>query len=282
MLIENKTWEKKQGRHGFQGQERDDEVAGMGNHLHYKARDYSGQILRMTGIDPLADKFPSQSPYITSGNNPIYKVDVNGEWNAKHHEMITRQAIQELVRDGEIEALTKAEIDQIVQGNLYTDDPENPINKTPFFAGIHSWVPTLLVLVCGQNKDVTIDLLKATREGTLEFLNEEFSESGNLGILGAILHIEQDPYAKSHGFDAGLQDLLPEGRGRDNAKHDRGDKLVPKGETENLDDYSTQKNFDEAKNNTKAILKKNLPKSSSSSKPGNGKFGGNGVGLVEP
>ena len=34
----------------------------------------------MDRIDPLEGKFPSQSPYVTSGNSPIMMVDEEGEW----------------------------------------------------------------------------------------------------------------------------------------------------------------------------------------------------------
>jgi RHS repeat-associated protein len=77
-LIDNKTWEKSTGRFGFQSQERDDEVAGKGNSIATYHRFNSTQIGRWEDVDPMVDKFPWQSSYVSMDNNPINLTDPRG------------------------------------------------------------------------------------------------------------------------------------------------------------------------------------------------------------
>jgi RHS repeat-associated protein len=58
----------------FNGKESDGET---GNY-YYGARYYKPTWSVWLGVDPLADKFPSMSPFVFSGNNPIMLVDPDG------------------------------------------------------------------------------------------------------------------------------------------------------------------------------------------------------------
>jgi RHS repeat-associated protein len=64
---------------GFQGPERDDEIAGKGNSLHTFFRQNSPQSGRWLSIDPKAAMQPSISPYVLYGNNPIMFTDPLGD-----------------------------------------------------------------------------------------------------------------------------------------------------------------------------------------------------------
>ncbi len=65
-------------RYGFQGQEKDDEVKGEGNSVNYKYRMHDPRIGRFFAIDPLAPKYPHNSPYAFSENRVIDGVELEG------------------------------------------------------------------------------------------------------------------------------------------------------------------------------------------------------------
>ncbi|MFY0254669.1 RHS repeat-associated core domain-containing protein [Chitinophaga sp. 30R24] len=65
-------------RYGFNGKENDNEVKGEGNQQDYGMRVYDPRIGRFFSVDPLANKYPTQSTYSFAANNPIMLVDVNG------------------------------------------------------------------------------------------------------------------------------------------------------------------------------------------------------------
>jgi hypothetical protein len=77
--ISSLTWESDDARFGFQGQQRDDEIAGAGvaNHTHH--RENNTLDLGWRSIDPEAALFPSMSPYNLYGCNPIMNVDPRGD-----------------------------------------------------------------------------------------------------------------------------------------------------------------------------------------------------------
>ena len=66
-------------RFGFNGQEKDNEIKGVGNSLDFTERIYDSRLGRFLSLDPLMAKFPYQSPYIFAKNNPIYFVDEKGK-----------------------------------------------------------------------------------------------------------------------------------------------------------------------------------------------------------
>jgi RHS repeat-associated protein len=65
-------------RYGFQGQERDDEIKGKGNSLNYKYRMHDARVGRFFAVDPLAPKYPHNSPYAFSENRLIDGVELEG------------------------------------------------------------------------------------------------------------------------------------------------------------------------------------------------------------
>ncbi len=78
-LIENRTWEATESRFGFQGQERDDEIAGAGNSLSTFYRLNRSDITIWLTLDPKMDLFPGRSTYTLYGNNPINRIDPRGD-----------------------------------------------------------------------------------------------------------------------------------------------------------------------------------------------------------
>ncbi|MCP4460449.1 MAG: RHS repeat-associated core domain-containing protein, partial [Cytophagales bacterium] len=62
-------------RYKYNGKEQQEET----NWIDFGARMHMPDIARFTTIDPLAEKFSSQSPYVYAANNPVRFIEVNGE-----------------------------------------------------------------------------------------------------------------------------------------------------------------------------------------------------------
>lgn len=80
-------------RYGFQGQEMDDEVKGKGNSVNYAFRMHDPRIGRFFAIDPLADKYPHNSPYAFSENKVIHMVELEG-LESEVTEVTVRQSLE--------------------------------------------------------------------------------------------------------------------------------------------------------------------------------------------
>lgn len=65
-------------RFGFNGQEKDNEIKGIGNSINYLARIYDSRLGRFMSVDPLTSKFPYYTPYQFAGNTPIQAIDLDG------------------------------------------------------------------------------------------------------------------------------------------------------------------------------------------------------------
>lgn len=71
-------------RYGFNGKENDNEVkGGEGSQQDYGMRVYDNRIGKFLSVDPLADDYPSWSPYPFAMNRPIDGIDLDGlEWKS--------------------------------------------------------------------------------------------------------------------------------------------------------------------------------------------------------
>jgi RHS repeat-associated protein len=78
MLIPNRHGNSGEYRYGFQGQEKDDELKGEGNSLNYTFRMHDPRVGRFFARDPLATKYPHNSPYAFSENRVIDGVELEG------------------------------------------------------------------------------------------------------------------------------------------------------------------------------------------------------------
>ncbi|MBS1690491.1 MAG: hypothetical protein JSS96_17295, partial [Bacteroidetes bacterium] len=66
-------------RYGFNGKLKDNEWSGIGNSLDYSARMEDTRTGRFRSIDPLAKKYPFNSPYDFAAGSPISFIDENGK-----------------------------------------------------------------------------------------------------------------------------------------------------------------------------------------------------------
>ncbi|MFT5970295.1 MAG: RHS repeat-associated protein [Flavobacteriales bacterium] len=66
-------------RYGFQGQEMDNEIKGLGNSINYKYRMHDPRLGRFLSLDPLSDKYPHNSPYAFSENRVVDGIELEGK-----------------------------------------------------------------------------------------------------------------------------------------------------------------------------------------------------------
>lgn len=95
----------------------DDEVKGEGNHYSFGNYGYDARIGRRWNRDPLADKAPNESPYVSFGNNPIFYIDPNGKFKIPYHWEITNTAFQ---RSG-VSCGSEALLDVLIGATLDSD-----------------------------------------------------------------------------------------------------------------------------------------------------------------
>ncbi len=65
-------------RFGFNGQEKDNEIKGIGNSLDFTERIYDSRLGKFLSIDGLTAKYPWYTPYQFAGNTPIQAIDIDG------------------------------------------------------------------------------------------------------------------------------------------------------------------------------------------------------------
>jgi RHS repeat-associated protein len=115
-------------RYGFQGKEKDDDVKGKGNSYDFGARVYDPRVSRWLSMDPLAEKFPHQSPYVAMDDNPVNLIDPDGNSSKEHAMHSTTTAVHwgHVTFDViEMAANITANTDvTITVTNLYTETPE--------------------------------------------------------------------------------------------------------------------------------------------------------------
>ena len=84
MLLPGRHANTSDYRYGFQGQELDNEIKGEGNSLNYKYRMHDPRVGRFFAVDPLASKYPHNSPYAFSENSVIKFVELEGLERGDH------------------------------------------------------------------------------------------------------------------------------------------------------------------------------------------------------
>ena len=66
-------------RFGFNGQEKTDEIEGVGSHLDFKFRGYDPLTGRFWSVDPLFKSYPWNSSYAFAENRVIDGIDLEGK-----------------------------------------------------------------------------------------------------------------------------------------------------------------------------------------------------------
>jgi RHS repeat-associated protein len=80
-ICNTENGDRKDYRYGFNGQEKDNEIKGVGNSLDFKFRAYDSRLGKFLSVDPLADSYPWNSTYAFAENRVIDGIDLEGaEW----------------------------------------------------------------------------------------------------------------------------------------------------------------------------------------------------------
>ncbi len=77
-LIKERSYSSDSYRFGFQGQESDGELSGVGNSYAFEYRIHDSRLGRFLSIDPLIDKYPYWTPYGFSANRVIDAFEFEG------------------------------------------------------------------------------------------------------------------------------------------------------------------------------------------------------------
>src|SRR5689334_9937964 len=77
MLMPGRSFDSEASRFGFNGQEKDDEISGAGNHNTATFWEYDTRLGRRWNIDPVIHSW--ESPYCVMGNSPIAFNDPLGD-----------------------------------------------------------------------------------------------------------------------------------------------------------------------------------------------------------
>jgi len=104
-------------RYGFNGMEKDDEVAGAGNSLDFGARIYDPRLGRWLALDPLMLDFPHESPYSFAGSNPVYFVDKDGKKKTTYIKIIDKDG-----NTRKIVLVDEKKVKSLVVGSMYKGD----------------------------------------------------------------------------------------------------------------------------------------------------------------
>jgi RHS repeat-associated protein len=84
-LMQRRRFDSEGYRYGFNGKENDNEVKGSGNQLNFGARIYDPRVGRYLSVDPLHAKHADMQPYHHATNNPVNRIDPDGNDDIHFH-----------------------------------------------------------------------------------------------------------------------------------------------------------------------------------------------------
>jgi RHS repeat-associated protein len=78
MIQPERTWESDKYRYGFNAEEYDNEVKGVGNQQDYGMRIYDPRIAKFLSVDTMFKQYPMLSTYQFASLSPIQGIDLDG------------------------------------------------------------------------------------------------------------------------------------------------------------------------------------------------------------
>lgn len=121
-LLPGRNYSSNSYRFGFQGQEKDDELHGStGTSYAFEYRMHDPRVGRFLSIDPLAAKYPHNSPYAFAENQVIQFIELegletapsaanSGDENLKMHEVQSGESVWGIAKSNLPEGSTKSEV----------------------------------------------------------------------------------------------------------------------------------------------------------------------------
>ncbi len=140
------------------------ELDGETGNYYYGARYYNPVWGIWLGVDPLAHKYPSMSPFVFTGNNPIMFIDPNGmeiDWGANFFGAVKAFVASRFTEQGRIKWMEMKYDSQAKYAFYYSD--KMGIGKD---AQGNNRVVEGMEYPTGQSKDGKINISVVTFEGT--------------------------------------------------------------------------------------------------------------------
>jgi Metallopeptidase toxin 3 len=123
-------------RYGFGGHEKLDEVQGLENFVDMGDRWLDVRLGRTSKPDRRVNDFPGESPYNYAGSNPIYYIDVNGEFKfsadneavyRKKYPMIMKYLETQVKQDVMNSTIILSAFTKVTEGNLTKEKVETMV-----------------------------------------------------------------------------------------------------------------------------------------------------------
>jgi RHS repeat-associated protein len=131
VLLQERTSSTAFYRRGFQGQEHDDEVKGDGNSVNFKYRMHDPRVGRFFAVDPLAAKYPHNSPYAFSENVVINMIELEGLETSVPKVMYMNDGFKTTIQAVDNTAIQKQTIKSLPQFDLNSPPNQNTNNNFP-------------------------------------------------------------------------------------------------------------------------------------------------------
>ncbi|CAF3303892.1 unnamed protein product [Rotaria socialis] len=150
--IAERSYNSNQYRYGFNGVEKNNEIAGEGNGYTTEWRQYDPRLGRWLSPDPLMSKFPGWSPYAFAFDNPIWFNDPDGD---------APPTIKQIIAEGKKTSTTFVSL--LKSANI-TD--ANFSSNISFGNGTHTEVTKEAKIVLTKSEDIKFQVIKLTHELT--------------------------------------------------------------------------------------------------------------------
>jgi RHS repeat-associated protein len=126
MTMPGRSFQSDKYRYGFEKQEKDNEIAGEGNHYTFKYREYDPRTGRFWSVDPLFAKYPWNSSYAFAENRVIDGIDLEGKEFYSVHINEAPDGKRTLVEVINYTNIPQQNISNVPTGNITTQNGYGP------------------------------------------------------------------------------------------------------------------------------------------------------------